>query len=150
MFRILHPTADERIELLLQTTPAARRDSAEPLLGSIGLRSRPVRARLGASRIEACRLLHWAITGGESDPVSWPMHPDWARSPRDQYQAGDPFFFKQWGSWPHRSQPESVRIVEPDDRACSHDWSDGSWSIHSRKEHTGRVLDGYTGDEYPA
>jgi hypothetical protein len=28
------------------------------------------------------------------------MHPDWARSLRDQCQAADvPFFFKQWGEW---------------------------------------------------
>jgi len=28
------------------------------------------------------------------------MHPDWARSLRDQCQAaGVPFFFKQWGEW---------------------------------------------------
>ena len=28
------------------------------------------------------------------------MHPDWARSIRDQCEeAGVPFFFKQWGDW---------------------------------------------------
>ena len=28
------------------------------------------------------------------------MHPDWARSIRDQCtSAGVPFFFKQWGAW---------------------------------------------------
>lgn len=40
--------------------------------------------------------IHWVIVGGESGPGSRPMHPDWARSVRDQCQAaGVPFFFKQ-------------------------------------------------------
>jgi protein gp37 len=44
--------------------------------------------------------LDWVIVGGESGPKSRPMHPDWARSLRDQCQAaGVPFFFKQWGEW---------------------------------------------------
>jgi protein gp37 len=42
----------------------------------------------------------WVIAGGESGPGARPMHPDWARSLRDQCQAaGVPFFFKQWGEW---------------------------------------------------
>lgn len=46
------------------------------------------------------RGLDWVIVGGESGPGARPMHPDWARSLRDQCQAADvPFFFKQWGAW---------------------------------------------------
>lgn len=42
--------------------------------------------------------LDLVIAGGENGPR--PMHPDWARSLRDQCAAaGVPFFFKQWGSW---------------------------------------------------
>lgn len=42
----------------------------------------------------------WVIAGGESGPHARPMHPDWARSLRDQCAAaGVPFFFKQWGEW---------------------------------------------------
>lgn len=42
--------------------------------------------------------IHWVICGGESGPNARPMHPDWARSLRDQCKAaGVPFFFKQWG-----------------------------------------------------
>jgi|ERR1700733_1530819 len=49
----------------------------------------------------------WAIVGGESGPEARPMHPDWARSLRDQCKAaGVPFFFKQWGEW-LPCQPES-------------------------------------------
>lgn len=44
--------------------------------------------------------LDWVICGGESGPGARPMHPDWARSLRDQCQAASvPFFFKQWGEW---------------------------------------------------
>ena len=41
--------------------------------------------------------LHQIIMGGETGPGARPMHPDWARSVRDQCkEAGVPFFFKQW------------------------------------------------------
>jgi hypothetical protein len=48
--------------------------------------------------------LDWIVAGGESGPGARPMHPDWARSLRDQCAAaGVPFHFKQWGNWvPHR------------------------------------------------
>src|SRR6202021_474900 len=43
--------------------------------------------------------LGWVVTGGESGRNARPMHPDWARSLRDQCQdARVPFLFKQWGS----------------------------------------------------
>lgn len=42
--------------------------------------------------------LDLVIVGGENGPR--PMHPDWARSLRDQCAAArTAFFFKQWGSW---------------------------------------------------
>ncbi len=44
--------------------------------------------------------IDWVICGGESGRNARPMHPDWARSLRDQCQAaGTKFFFKQWGEW---------------------------------------------------
>lgn len=43
--------------------------------------------------------IDWVIVGGESGPGARPMHPDWARSIRDQCAAaGVLFFFKQWGT----------------------------------------------------
>jgi hypothetical protein len=43
--------------------------------------------------------LNWVIAGGERGPDARPMHPDWARSLRDQCAAaGVLFFFKQWGA----------------------------------------------------
>ena len=44
------------------------------------------------------RGLDWVVVGGESGPGARPMHPDWARTLRDQCAAiGVPYFFKQWG-----------------------------------------------------
>src|SRR5690606_34038611 len=60
--------------------------------------------------------LDWVVCGGESGPGARPMHPDWARSLRDQCAAaGVAFFFKQWGAW----APVYDREVEdPDWRRC--------------------------------
>jgi len=109
--------ADRDIPKLLAVPAAKRFLSMEPLLGPtriddipdpaggvclkplVGLRwvgdgqGRCFPRSLGA-RID------WVIVGGESGPNARPMHPDWARSVRDQCQAaGVPFFFKQWGEW---------------------------------------------------
>jgi protein gp37 len=83
--------------------------SAEPLLGPLNLRARPPELR-GACLIDhrhdgtqgpcQARGLDWIIVGGESGHHARPMHPDWARSIRDQCQAaGVAFFFKQWGEY---------------------------------------------------
>lgn len=83
-------TADERISLLMETPAAVRWISAEPLLGLIDLESVPT--------MEGS--IDWVVVGGESGPNARPMHPDWARSLRDQcVAAGVPFFFKQWGEY---------------------------------------------------
>lgn len=61
--------------------------SYEPALGPIG--------DLDLGRVGAPE---WIICGGESGPGARPMHPDWARSLRDQCtRSGTAFFFKQWG-----------------------------------------------------
>lgn len=120
--------ADERIPLLLETPAAIRFVSCEPLLGPIDLlpwlsseiaavetiasciKSGAVEEMEGAreqGRLEFARKtaavdakLDWVIVGGESGPKARPMHPDWARSLREQCTAaGVPFFFKQWGAW---------------------------------------------------
>jgi protein gp37 len=83
--------ADERIPHLLETPAAVRFVSAEPLLGAI---------ELTHMRDDRGHPVDWIIVGGESGPNARPMHPDWARSIRDQCQAaGVPFFFKQWGEY---------------------------------------------------
>jgi len=76
--------ADERIPLLLQTPAAVRFVSIEPMLGEVDI----------SWHLTGC--IDWVICGGESGPGARPMHPDWARSLRDQCRdAGVPFFFKQ-------------------------------------------------------
>lgn len=94
-------TADERIPILLQTPAARRFVSAEPLLGEISLRGFD-----GKTYRPWLDSLAWpinislVIVGGETGPNSRPMHPDWARSMRDQCAAaGVPFMFKQWGEY---------------------------------------------------
>ena len=108
-------TADERIPLLLQTPAAVRFVSYEPALGPVDLTTCrydgviDIDALKGEARgiyntypfpssdMKAWPL-DWVIMGGESGPGARPMHPDWARSMRDQCQvAGVPFFLKQLG-----------------------------------------------------
>lgn len=115
--------ADERIPDLLATPAAIRFVSAEPLLGPINFRRIISRRDGGHDRFDALdpmgergrgacvdgrpmpplppmTRLNWIIVGGESGPDARPMHPDWARSIRDQCAAaGVPLFFKQWGEW---------------------------------------------------
>lgn len=113
--------ADERIPLLLEVPAAVRFLSIEPLLGPVDLdrvgnavfdRKRAIRdvmrEPLALNEEQADHAIghpkiHWAICGGESGCKARPMHPDWARSLRDQCRdAGVPFHFKQWGEWtPH-------------------------------------------------
>jgi protein gp37 len=95
-------TADERIPHL-QTTPAAVRFiSYEPALDPIDI-SRYLEPHWTA--------INWVICGGESGPGARPMHPDWARSVRDQCQAaGVPFFFKQMTK--KAAIPEDLMIRE--------------------------------------
>lgn len=92
--------ADERIPLLLKTPAAVRFLSCEPLLESLDLSGWiiPHSPERGISIFAP--IIDWVIAGGESGPGARPMHPDWARSLRDQCAASDvAFFFKQWGEW---------------------------------------------------
>lgn len=105
--------ADERIPHLLATPAAVRWISAEPLLGPVNLRWTPYAHQANGEsyrqyldrqgsvdQYEALRKLDWIVVGGESGVRARPMHPDWARSLRDQCaEAQVPFLFKQWGEW---------------------------------------------------
>ena len=124
-------TADERIPLLLRTPAAVRFISAEPLIGpvDIGRAASPRTEGEWLSEVECGhRKLHWAIVGGESGHGARPMHPDWARSIRDQcVEVGVAFHFKQWGAFTN-GPGGFVRVG---------------------KKAAGRVLDGRTWDEFP-
>lgn len=110
-------TADERIPLLLKTPAAVRFVSVEPMLEAVDLEYPGYLE--GANEVDdigchyASPALDWVICGGEGGPGARPMHPDWARSLRDQCnEANMPFFFKGWGNWwpkcPQYSDTDSV------------------------------------------
>lgn len=94
--------AEERIPHLLAAPAAVRGLSCEPLLGPVELNSFLFMPDMHGSPadIVPSLKLDWVIVGGESGPDARPMHPEWARSLRDECTlAGVPFFFKQWGEW---------------------------------------------------
>ena len=125
-------TADKRIPPLLETPAAVRFVSAEPCLSAIdltpwlrpGIKTGPLTwNRDGVERgTPPDAALDWVIVGGESGPKARPMHPDWARSVRDQCQeTGVAFFFKQWGAWCGHIPPlpllpkKPLKLLELDD-----------------------------------
>ena len=86
-------------------------------------------------------MIDWVVVGGESGPKARPMHPQWARSVRDQCAAaGVPFLFKQWGEW----WPNCM-LNEDGSRDESTMWMD-----RVGKKAAGRLLDGVKHDGYPA
>jgi len=173
--------ADERIPDLLATTAAVRFVSAEPMLGPInfghvphahgwGSALEPGQVHGGTGQCVALTpALDWVIVGGESGHGARPMHPDWARSIRNQCQAaGAAFFFKQWGAW-QPFQPPMVydedwqrsgnSVVAIDGTLSTGDELSGGRRIdhplwcrirNVGKKAAGRLLDGRTWDEMPA
>jgi protein gp37 len=161
--------ADRDIPKLLKVPAAKRFLSIEPMLGPIRLdKPNPVPARFdehgrGIEWIEEATFLwrggvDWVIVGGESGPDARPIHPDWARSLRDQCAAASvPFLFKQWGNWIDADQDECP---------CGPPFSDWMWADGSvfepgdgqrgmplfrrvGKALAGRILDGVEHNGYP-
>lgn len=159
--------ADIRIPALLETPAAVRWISAEPLLGPVDLCGPIVnghRPRLTywltgrpgwgnehttptgltmAEPVTGSRL-DWVVVGGESGPGARPMHPDWARSLRDQcVSAGVPYFFKQWGAW----EPIGPLYGDSDETEDAH-MEAVAIEVHERRrviqlERSGYVAEGY-------
>jgi protein gp37 len=188
--------ADKRIPILLQIPAAVRFVSVEPMLSEVNL-SRYLKWPLckhwrpdeggdpkiyGKYHWQKQGLvspdwigLDWVICGGESGPGARPMHPDWARSLRDQCQAaGTPFFFKQWGEWACEDfEPyygygsdsgkwDEYICRNGEQGSCKISDGDGNWlnwtgnpddtsCIIRRvgKKKAGRLLDGRTWNEMP-
>lgn len=182
-------SADLRVPHLLAAPAAVRFLSAEPLLGRVDLTEMDINGHIASRQLgriggywinaltgrndDMCRpcpdvpRLDWVIVGGESGLGARPMHPDWARSLRDQCVAsGVPFFFKQVGEWAVEIDRERD---DPDWRA---DYSrkfanegqtrwlniDGGSGFHGERFHVmrrvgkaraGRLLDGRTWDQMP-
>ncbi|MGT2505733.1 phage Gp37/Gp68 family protein [Cupriavidus basilensis] len=87
--------------------------------------------------------IDWAIVGGESSASARPMHPDWARSLRDQCTAaGVPFLFKQWGEWLGAGQ-DGNRDHNPIELNAS------NVPVRVGKKAAGRLLDGVQHDGFP-
>lgn len=156
-------TADERIPVLLETPAAVRFVSCEPLLGRVDLNIGvcPICGGCGETAgsywqddgmdtCDACggsgnavNKIDWVICGGESGIGARVMHPDWARSLRDQcVETGTPFFFKQWGEWLPDDQ------IDPTNRRDPMFETYMTW-FRVGKRASGRVLDGRTWDEMP-
>ncbi|MBF6187600.1 phage Gp37/Gp68 family protein [Nocardia farcinica] len=136
--------ADIRIPALLDTPAAVRFVSAEPLLGPIDLTRRGL---LAPDEFE--RRLDWVIVGGESGRGARPMHPEWARSLRDQCSAaGVPFLFKQWGEYITTEQMTEATYMTWDIEHGSAQYHPSvQWRVG--KKRAGRELDGRTWDEFP-
>jgi protein gp37 len=138
-------TSNEQDSQILAEIPAVVHFlSIEPLLGDPGTID--------------LRGIDWVITGGESGPGARPMHPDWARSVRDQcVDAGVSFFFKQWGEWSPGIENEfRASQVGIDPSGSVHSLrSVGLWPSGTQrmfrigKKEAGRFLDGRTWDQIP-
>lgn len=128
-------TADERVPLLLETPAFRRFVSYEPAIGKIDLQQPSSHSceTEGCVRNGICppwmiQLLDLVIMGGESGPKARPMHPDWARSMRDQCaESGVPFMFKQWGQFRWVNDPSCPGRV---------------YAERCGKKAAGRLLDG--------
>lgn len=175
--------ADKFVPILLETPAAVRGVSYEPALGPVDLQAVDgealdpdaagikINALTGGCKSEMPWHLDWVICGGESGPDARPMHPDWARSVRDQCAAASvPFFFKQWGEWArHKVRPGGdlggdvragrVRIVHPTGQTDvevsiatgGHSTIPGSrYMARVGKKAAGRLLDGVEHNGFPA
>ncbi|WP_315804063.1 phage Gp37/Gp68 family protein [Bradyrhizobium sp. SZCCHNS3002] len=160
--------ANARIPDLQKTPAAVRFVSAEPLLGPVELDD-IVRAFEGGedhhSALECDvdveddqefggAVIDWVIVGGESGRNARPMHPDWARSLRDQCQAaGVAFFFKQWGMYKpfalSQQLPSTKRKVMLNGRGFSYQQIEGYALVNVGKEGAGRLLDGVEHNAMP-
>jgi protein gp37 len=131
--------ANKRIPELLKVPARVRFLSCEPLLGPVDIRKW---LKFGEFTPYGQRPIHWIIAGGESGHGARPMHPDWARSLRDQCQAaGVAFFFKQWGEFlPSIAHATDAQVI--DGRI--------EYSLTRVGKHiAGRLLEGRTWDEFP-
>lgn len=104
--------------------------------------------------------IDWVICGGESGPHARPMHPDWARSLRDQCAAASvPFLFKQWGEWAPEGLASRRMLIRADGTTRDmvapygigmHAPRDGAAFVYRLgKKAAGRLLDGVLHNEFP-
>jgi protein gp37 len=147
-------TASWRIPFLKRLPAAVKFISAEPLLGPINF------FNVTDYGFSLDTDIDWVIAGGESGPKARPMHPDWARSLREQCNRNNvPFFFKQWGQWAPiqfgylLSDPERWKAVYRDGFQSNvqlvRDNEYGAIMMRSPKNINGHVLDGKVHQGFP-
>jgi protein gp37 len=145
--------ADERIPELLRVPARVRFLSCEPLLGPVDISIIPdalyeAGMPFSWNKLSDGRGIHWVICGGESGPGARPMHPDWARSLRDQCEAaGVAYHFKQWGEYgqvQHSTPGGKVSLF------CAGGTARTVEIVKLGKHAAGRLLDGRTWDQFPA
>lgn len=165
--------ADRDIPKLLATPAAVRFLSIEPMLGPVDLnRVRDPNFRVTGSGLSGAGYqsrVDWVIAGGESGHGARPMHPDWARSLRDQCAAaGVAFLFKQWGEWlPGHHYTDEAHRRDPDLAQSRHEcaqWDGDEWDLgypmsdevydgdalyRVGKKAAGRLLDGVLHNAFP-
>ena len=151
------------VDLTRVVYPAFRqRDELDPYVAYDALRGHMI----GPDDVGLAKL-DWVICGGESGPGARPMHPDWARSLRDQCTAaGVPFLFKQWGEWSkcvgdeQREHPEALRAKRENHSTA---WPDGTVGYGNHRQNgglgtpllrvgkkvAGRLLDGREHNDFP-
>jgi protein gp37 len=171
--------ADERIPHLLRI-PGKRGVIIEPMLEDVDLRPylpHPFNREPHCPWCEDCipnggvsdywkqrtednhdTFIHQVILGGETGKNARPMHPDWARSIRDQcVAAAAPFYFKAWGEWKEIiNQAGGSYVVEADEPETFYHtpiktidrgkyerfrWVDGTRMLRVGKKTSGRLLD---------
>uniref|UniRef100_UPI003D6B8A6B DUF5131 family protein n=1 Tax=Pelagimonas sp. TaxID=2073170 RepID=UPI003D6B8A6B len=102
--------------------------------------------------------IDWVICGGESGPKARPMHPDWARSLRDQcWEAETPFLFKQWGEWTDNEtmgidgneQLRALYKIQSGETDKIHTFDDNVQMYRLGKKVAGRLLDGDEHNGFP-
>jgi protein gp37 len=172
----------DRVVDLAQTPAVVRFISGEPLLEAVSLIDIPLNGGADEHGIEwlfnaltgeqyfvgddgftyngdgpGMEPLDWVIVGGESGHRARPMHPNWARSLRDQCAAVSvPFFFKQWGHWLPRGQHDAEGYSWPDLEFPSSAFAHTEIASHGAvfaglgKKAAGRSLDSLQHDGMPA
>lgn len=154
--------AGRDIPKLVDAPASTRFLSMEPLLGAVDLTDwigpwgRP-------HELQAPPMIDGIFVGGESGRAARPMHPDWARSLRNQCEAaGIAFHFKQWGEWAPGNLSAGFDLIERDRtkiRSGFFDYNDTWNPLGSNpfrqtmdrvgKQAAGRELDGRYHDDFP-
>jgi protein gp37 len=139
--------ADRDIPKLLAVPAAKRFLSIEPMLGAVDVFSSMTGELLHTSGNDYNPgSIDWIICGGESSADARPMHPDWARSVRDQCAAAAvPFLFKQWGEW----SPRVNSLYSKTRPKHTYVFKDGLISDYIGKKAAGRLLNGVEHNGFP-